>query len=252
MNLGDYQRKMSEFLYEKKPSNQLSDELIQELVYQSPQDISDRLKTYRNNLFLTLKETLEKNFPKTCEFLSFYDQQNVIYDYIFLNPSTRHNLGAYGREFPHYLNGLNKPFYSSAFLSELASFEWSWSELIEKVSDEALELDELQRRFQVYRDELTLSLRGSSRILSFNYDILSGHKRPLTEQTGPSVGSNTQKLMLFKHNHHRYVYEIEPELWNMVEMIKNQKSISEMAETEELADFQYKITLMIERKWLSK
>lgn len=149
-------------------ANDRSDEL-RELIVPVGKLTSKRvLEVYKDDYFARLSEALGSTFETTWEVIGDDDFFEACEKYIAQNPSSFYSLGNYGEFFSSFLQGEGYNI-DIPFISELASFEWSFWEIFhspffsKRISAQAIE--------RSMQEDLSFGFSPEIRIFKFKNSI---------------------------------------------------------------------------------
>jgi len=232
MDLRSFQSHFSKFLYTRRPEENsilwIRDALAND------DKIEAGLKIYRNNLLVTLVDTLGDTFPCTKQFLDneFY---NVAKKFIYSFPSKNGDLNIYGQKFSTFLN--NSSYQYKNFLASLAELEWTWEQCLYAKDDEDLSKEGALKLIQNKGDDVRFCLKKSVAIFCDNYGAFSHwqgfrHGQRRTKTFIPMAISDEKFYILWKDHSIRKIQEIENPLLTLLIELRDTKSLSEISKIE--------------------
>lgn len=149
---------------------------FQNFVFNDQQDIftrvnSQRLQIYRNNVFLTQIEVLQKLYPVIEQLVGQGFFNASAREYVKQYPSTVRSLHDYGDKFAEFLAGFVHA-QALPYLPEVAHLEWACHEVLYGRNDEPFDLMRLKDIAETDYGEIKFKLNSASRLFDFQYPVL--------------------------------------------------------------------------------
>lgn len=165
LSLHDLQEHFTKSLFSSQ--NTLHDVIVENKLLSS-----QRLQVYRNNIFITLTQTLHSVYPSIQRLVGDEFFSGLCHEYIIRHPSTSGDLHAFGERFADFIHTFT-PAKVLPYLSEVAQLEWAYHETFHERRCEPFDFNALRAVPEVEYEKLKFSLAPASRLFSFRYPILN-------------------------------------------------------------------------------
>lgn len=132
---------------------------------------SPRLNIYRNNIFITLIETLQKLYPTIERLVGEEFFNAVAHEYIKQSPSATRSLRDYGHSFAEFLATF-PPTQSLPYLPEVAHLEWAYHAVLLEKNADLFDLNQLKAIAEDDYGNIKFKLHPASRLFAFQFPVL--------------------------------------------------------------------------------
>lgn len=147
------------------------EDILNSLIVEGDLDARKRIQIYRNNIFISLQESLGNIYP-TIQILVGADCFKALAkEYIIQHPSTSGDLHTFGDRFSDFLSifSLDK---SIPYLSEVASLEWAKHRAFHGPNYKIFELKKLVMAPEEKYGEIKFKLNPTCELLTFRFPVL--------------------------------------------------------------------------------
>ena len=189
------------------------------------QKLSARLAIYRNNIFITLGQTLRENFPLLEKLVGEAFMKRLSHDYILAHPPTQGCLNGYGAELPQFLHHFLETHdqASMAYLPDLAHYEFAHCKAYFAADDQPLTLSMLQQIAPEALAEQRFCLRDSVTLLCSSYPLVALHEFIETQKNPPELeGEQPLYLLVHRPQLQTAVVELSASLFHLLRGLKAQ------------------------------
>ncbi len=146
------------------------DATISELIPNKSIATNDRLQIYKDNVLITLYETLKSRYPAVCRLVDERFFKYAVNEYIKLHKPTSGNLDDYGFSFIEFLTEF-QPTKEMHYLSDIAKLEWALHVAYFAADATPIDKAELAKIAPEEYENLQFTLHPSAQLLSSKYPI---------------------------------------------------------------------------------
>jgi hypothetical protein len=143
---------------------------ISELVQSKKIATNERLQIYKDNVLITLYETLKNRYPVVCRLVDERFFKYAVNEYIKLHKPTSGNLDDYGFNFIGFLKEF-PPTKEMHYLSDVATLEWGLHIAYFSADATPIDKEELAKIAPEEYENLRFSLHPSASLISSKYPI---------------------------------------------------------------------------------
>jgi hypothetical protein len=133
---------------------------------------ADRLRIYRNNVFLSFEGALKDVYPVLARLVGPQFFRQLARRFIREHPSRSGNLHDFGRELPRFVGELPEA-AELPYLADVAALEWSWHESFHAADGIALDAQRLAAVPENELESLRLDLHPTVRLVASRYPVLA-------------------------------------------------------------------------------
>ncbi|MGE3319512.1 MAG: putative DNA-binding domain-containing protein [Candidatus Berkiella sp.] len=141
------------------------------LIVEGKLDAKKRLQIYRNNIFISLTESLNNVYPTVFSLVGEDYFKALAKEYIIQYPSTSGDLHTFGDRFSDFLS-IFSPVKSIPYLPDVASLEWAAHQAFHAAKCMPFDFKKLEVVYEKKYGELKFKLNTSAQLLAFNFPVL--------------------------------------------------------------------------------
>jgi len=131
----------------------------------------EHLEIYSNMYFVRLRDCLEEDYPKLCEWIGPESFRRLVVDYLLAHPPSHFSLREVGRALPGFLS--SHPLHGKdEQLAGLAALEWARVDVFDERDAEPVSRETLVAEAAADPDGFSVSLIPASRILPVAAGVL--------------------------------------------------------------------------------
>lgn len=158
--------------YFKKAMDDPADDHLYEYIQENNLAIKNRLQIYRNNISITLTETLRSVYPAIQQLVGEAFFNAVANAYIIHYPSSVSDLYVYGAQFAEFLSDF-LPAQTLPYLAEVASLEWACHKALRAETHLAFDIDKLKMIPEIEYSGICFQLSPTSQVFAFHFPVLA-------------------------------------------------------------------------------
>lgn len=194
-NLRELQVNFQNYLLQEDP------EINSIIVGTDTTSAATRLEVYRHAYHLRLLKALQEDYPVLLANLGVEMFQNLVRDYVTNHPSSFRNLRWYGKDLIEFMQ-TRPSFLEQPWLIEMATFEWSLTEVFDAADSSELTVTEMMQMPYEQWAELRFILNSSLRQLNLLWNIVSIWKAYRERQVlpKPQLEKASTQWILWRRN----------------------------------------------------
>lgn len=158
-----------------------------------------RLQIYRNNVFITLTETLQSIYPTIQKLVGEEFFSAIAYEYIKQHLPISGNLHDYGNYFAKFLFSFPHA-QSLPYLPEVAQLEWAYHEVFHESNANTFDLKKLEAIPIEQHNHLKFKLNPASRLFTFDHPVLTIWQ--FCQQNSPTetldINTDGEKILIIR------------------------------------------------------
>jgi len=158
--------------YFKKALDDPADDNLHKCIQENNLGIKSRLQIYRNNIYITLTETLRSVYPVIQQLVGDEFFNAVAQAYIIHYPSSVSDLYMYGDKFAEFIADF-LPAQTLPYLSEVANLEWACHRALRGEIYLAFDINKLKMIPETDYSGIHFQLPPTSQVFAFHYPVLA-------------------------------------------------------------------------------
>ncbi|WOF75089.1 DNA-binding domain-containing protein [Parvibaculaceae bacterium PLY_AMNH_Bact1] len=175
-----------------------------------PIPLESRVNVYRNNVYASLIDGLEKAFPVVLQLVGQEFFRAMAREYLRDNMPARGTLIGFGAAMPEFLDGF-PPVSSLPYLSDVARFELAWLRSYHAADEAPLTPDAISAVPQAYLGDVKFVLHPSLQTLQSAHPVVSlwqAHQ-PGQDPGAMNVNEGGEAALLLRSNLSVVVHQVE-------------------------------------------
>lgn len=164
--LAQLQNKFQEYL------QNVNDDMQENILGTEKVSVETRLSIYKNAYYSRLIEALQSTYPVLNKYLGEEAFEVIMLEYIHHRPSTYRSIRWFGDQLDIFLAD-HLEYQASPYLSELAKFEWTMSQVFDSANADSILLEEIGKIPPALWENMRFYLHPSVRLVHLKWNVVA-------------------------------------------------------------------------------